>query len=197
MTWQRILLHGCTPTVSGYALGAYRPLYIWENGEKSRNPAFDNHSQQVLNLKSPERAQYFGPAVAYSAGFLTNFLRENVQLDRAEILIVPSSTKGKTSIGLEKIVQQVCSKDKRFSYQAGALSRHTTIDKLAKGGDRSLNVHLASMNYQEKRGSPRVKILLDDVMTSGNSLSGAITVMSQVVQGLVVVPIVLGKTTHD
>ncbi|MES2364134.1 MAG: phosphoribosyltransferase [Pseudomonadota bacterium] len=197
MTWQPFILYNSEPKVRGFSCDAYRPLFIKQNGEKVRNPAFDNHSQQILNLKSPERPNYFNPAVKYCAARLLAFLKSNHQDESVEFLIIPSSTKGKTSLGLEKIVLAVCRTDKRFTYVEGSLFRHRTIDKLAKGGDRSLHVHLDSMDYSEKPGSPRVKILLDDVMTSGNSLTGAITVIRQVDARHLIVPLVFGKTTHD
>jgi len=199
MAWQPFvlgLLFG-GPT-HGVALGAYRPLLIKNDaGERVRNPAFDKHSQQVLNLKSPERPNYFKPAIEYCTESLAAYLRENVPAQNVEILIMPSCTKGKISAGLEKVVQEICRKDKRFVYHAGSLARTKTIEKLAKGGDRSVGVHLSSLEYKPRNGAPLAKILLDDVMTTGNSLIGAITVIHQVQQNAAILPIVFGKTTHD
>lgn len=183
--------------VRGYALGAYHPLYIKKDGEKVRNPAFDQHSQHVLNLKFPN-TKWFNGSVNYCAVHLSQFLKKDlVGLDRAEFLIVPSSTKGNTSLALDRIATTICKDDKRFTYRPGSLYRTQTIEKLAKGGDRSVGVHLGSLGYTAADKSPPVKILLDDVMTSGNSLSGAMIVIRQYAQGVSFVPIVFGKTTHD
>jgi predicted amidophosphoribosyltransferase len=120
-----------------------------------------------------------------------------VRLGEAEILIVPSSREGGASEGLERIVEKLCKEDKRFTYRRGALYRHTAIRKLAKGGDRSLPVHLNSMGYKDDPYSPAAKIVLDDVFTTGNSIRGAITIVEQIDQSCTFLPIVLGKTTHD
>jgi hypothetical protein len=180
----------------GYALGCYYPLWVKaEDGAKAKNPKFDKHSQQILNLKQANTQWYKG-AVNYCGIHLAAFLKTRKEIQTAEFVIV-SSVKGQVSSGLEDAVKLVCKIDKRFSYTPHALRRTSTIDKLARGGDRSLSVHLRSLEYLGRQGSPSVKIVLDDVTTTGHSLEGAMTVMHQVMSGLTFIPVVLGKTTHD
>jgi hypothetical protein len=186
-----------TGNVPCYALGAYHPLWLKHEGGKTKNPAFDQYSQHVLNLKFPN-TQWFKGSVIYCANHLIKFLKANhAGVERAEFLIVPSSTQGNTSVALDRIATAIAKGDKRFSYRPGALSRTKTIAKLATGGDRSVGVHLASMDYKHDAASPPVKIILDDVATSGNSLSGAIMVVQQYDQNATFIPVVFGKTTHD
>lgn len=182
--------------VEGYALGPYRPLTMWHEGERVRNPHFDAHSQHVLNIKFPS-TKYFRPSALYCYDCLADFLQNGIRLDTAEFLIVPSSRQQHTSEGLERIVMRVCRLDKRFTYRPGSLFRHKAINKLAKGGDRSLGVHLNSMGYKDDPYAPHLKIILDDVLTTGNSMRAAMTVIEQVNQRASFVPVVLGKTTHD
>jgi hypothetical protein len=198
MAWQPIVIGGLFGGgIRGAALGAYRPLHIKNAaGEKIKNPAFDHHSQQILNLKSPDKPNYFQPAVTYCTAHLSDYLRDHFH-GPAEILIVPSSTKGGVSPGLEKVVKAICKREARFIYNKGGLVRTQTIDKLARGGNRSIGVHLESLEYTAIEGVPMVKILLDDVMTTGHSLEGASTVIHQVQPGIQITAIVFGKTTHD
>ena len=128
---------------------------------------------------------------------MVNFFDKEIPFERAEIIIVPSSTKGKVSPGLDSIAQALCKRDKRLSYTPNSLFRTVTIDKFAKGGDRSLDVHLKSMEYKGATGSPALKFIVDDVTTSGNSLKAAITIIQQHMRGLVFIAVVLGKTADD
>lgn len=198
MAWQPIIIGGIFGGgIPGAALGAYRPLQIKNAaGEKVKNPAFDHHSQQILNLKNPDKPNYFQPAVAYCIDHLNTYLQTQIQ-GPAEILIIPSSSKGAVSPGLEKVVQAVCKKEGRFVYNRGGLVRTKTIEKLARGGDRSIGVHLSTLEYRPLAGVPMVKIVVDDVMTTGNSLEGAATVIHQVQPGIPIRVVVFGKTTHD
>ena len=194
---QTFVAGGLFASRHGYALGAYRPLYLKQNGEKVKNPAFDQYSQHVLNLKSGTHPRYAEPSIKFCMRELQEFLNSGIKLTDAEFLIVPSCTQGKTSESLERIVKSVCKTDKRFSYRPQALSRQKSIEKLAKGGNRSIDVHVASLAYTDDPNASHTKIILDDVLTSGNSIEGAIRVIEQVRAGLFFVPIVFGKTTHD
>jgi hypothetical protein len=196
MAAQRFFVY-CTPMVRGYALAAYHPLTVRSNGGRVRNPKFDNHSQQILNLKDASKPGYFVPALKYYAAQLLHFFENEIQFARAEIVIVPSSKKGNINPGLDRIAEALCKRDKRLSYAPNSLFRTKTIDKLAKGGDRSLDVHLKSMDYKAFDPSPATKFVLDDVTTSGNSLNAAITVIQQYVDGVTFIPVVLGKTVDD
>lgn len=180
--------------IQGHALWAYYPLWIRENGEKKRNPAFDQNSQHTLNIKQPG-TPYYANSLRYCAKALHSYLQQKVNIPQAELVIIPSSKKGSASQSLDSIAKWICKQDGRFSYRPNSLTRTKTIEKLAKGGDRSLGVHLGSLDY--KPGGPSTKIILDDVTTSGNSLTGAITIIHQYENNARFVPVVFGKTTHD
>jgi len=183
-------------TWPGLALGAYRPLFVRVNGERIRNPEFDNHSQQILNLKEPGKG-WFAGAVAYCSKLVIAHAASLSGFDRAQVIVMPSSQQGKVSAGLERVARNLANADRRFVFTPGSLVRSKTIEKLARGGDRSLSVHLASLQYHSKDRDPVVKFVLDDVCTTSNSLGGAITVIRQSSWGPVDArALVLGKTTH-
>lgn len=190
------IANGIPLTVRGVALGGYRPLFLKVNGEKIRNPAFDDHSQHILNLKSPEKG-WFNGSLKYCAKIVKEHLATMQGFDRAQIVIIPSSVAGKHSIGLEKIAQAVCSSDNRFHYRQGALVRTRTIEKLAKGGARSQHVHLQSLQYRPHQSDSFAKIILDDVCTSANSIGASLTIIYQTAGPFDPRPVTLGKTTHD
>ena len=78
----------------------------------------------------------------------------------------------------------------------GCLRRTTTIEKLSRGGDRSQITHLQSMQYTTAPNAPGVKILFDDVTTTGNSLLAAATLIRAQEPHAEIVAFVLGKTVH-
>jgi hypothetical protein len=98
MGFQPFVIDGVSNTgVKGYALGAYHPCWIKNDGEKIKNPAFDEYSQHVLNLKFAD-SRYFDGSVKYCTARLASFLKSGeVGFERAEFLVVQSSRKGSTS----------------------------------------------------------------------------------------------------
>lgn len=194
---QPFLVQGLFGPSRGIALGQYRPLTIKQDGERVRNPKFDQHSQHILNIKDPNKGWFKG-SVQYCSNLVIAHAATMTGFAKAQIIIVPSSEKGKVSQGLERIARNLCSADNRFVYTPGALVRTKTIDKLARGGDRSLHIHLESLEYKRRDQEIRTKIVFDDVCTSSHSLSGAISVMQQVLLDQVEAhALVLGKTTRD
>lgn len=175
-------------------MGVYRPYRI----QGVRNPKFDKYSGFILDIKEKNATQKRQAAVTHFADLIVAHLKGLPAQGQAEILVVPSSTKGQWSPGLELVAQTVAKKDKRFSFVARALIRTRNIDKLASGGDRSLAVHLDSLEYDWDLASPMPKFLIDDVTTSGNSFAGCMTVIqSHFRQPVQITPLVLGKTSHD
>ncbi|CAN7177486.1 hypothetical protein [Variovorax paradoxus] len=196
MATQRFLVQSILGSSPGVALGHYRPLNIKQGGEKIRNPKFDQHSQHILNIKDSSKG-WFNKSVTYCSDLVASHGYTMMGFAKAQIVVMPSSQKGRVSAGLEQIARNLCKADRRFVYLPGTLVRTKTIEKLARGGDRSLHVHLDSLEYRPRDGEPYRKIILDDVCTSTHSLGGAIAVMHQVLSGFEVSSLVLGKTFYD
>jgi predicted amidophosphoribosyltransferase len=182
------------PPSFGWSMGLYRPYRI----QGVRNPKFDRHSGFILDIKEKSATHKRQAAVNHFADLIVSHMKTLPMQGQTEILVVPSSTKGQWSPGLELVAQAVAKKDKRFSFVAKALIRTRTIDKLASGGDRSLAVHLDSLQYDWDLASTLPKFLIDDVTTTGNSFAGCMTVIQSLFrQPVQITPLVLGKTSHD
>ncbi len=150
----KVSVHGEDITV----LGPYNPYrtHIEMGGDRNNYPS---HSGRILDLKDclPKGIDYFIP------------LRDKLKITEA-ITIVPSHDPAKTTSGLALLVAKLTD-GQGYVDASGCLVRHTKIQKLASGGDRSKQVHLDSIrvaNTQLIEG--RRVLLIDDVMTSGNSL---------------------------
>lgn len=183
------------------ALTQYHPYRITsDTGEKIKNPKFDEVSGRLLDLKDATQPKH-RQAVEQMTLLLSDTLNSipytliPVQL---YVVVVPSSTRGRWSDGLCSITAEICSKQpKRFVSVSQALERTRTIEKLARGGDRSIDVHISSIGVVPRFAgyfARKAVLLLDDVTTTGNSLRACSLLLQQ--QGAdSIYPIALGRTT--
>jgi pyrimidine operon attenuation protein/uracil phosphoribosyltransferase len=129
-----------------------------QGGLSSDYPA---HSKRILDLKDGR------------AGAVTHFkdIIEPELEDNIVIVTVPSHDPAKTGGGLKKLAAGLAKKGGRVVDGSSCLVRTTKIDKLAHGGDRSVEVHLQSVAVQNAhRIEGKNVLLLDDVTKTGNSL---------------------------
>lgn len=136
-------------------LGDYHPYRRF--GE--RNPNFNVFSGKVLDLKDEKEVgiEHFRAEL------------EEIVLPGVTIATVPSHDPDKVTSGLRTMAQRLARAGRIDA--TGCLVRTTKIDKLATGGDRSVEVHLASIQIRDPRLiRGKDVLLLDDVTTSGNSL---------------------------
>lgn len=139
-------------------LGVYHPY------RGGTNPQFDAYSSNILSLKDDNPA-----AMIY-------FFKKYIEWNKEQfdiVTLVPSHNPAKTESSLKDLAQLIATK---FKWEDGTdcLVRTQLIDKLSKGGNRNINIHLNSMavNNLIKLKNMRV-LLIDDVTTSGNSLKAA------------------------
>jgi hypothetical protein len=146
---------------SGIAsFGEYKPWY-WHRqagGDRSNYPTL---SGKILDLKDGH-----DHAVAYFLKELDSLLAAGVV-----VAIVPSHDPAKTNSGVRRLAQAIASSNRRKD-ASHCLVRHTKIVKLAGGGDRSVETHLNSIRIEDAiTPSFECVLLLDDVTTTGNSLT--------------------------
>lgn len=182
----------CDPRAPAVALGDYHPY--WIHGE--RNLAFDKHSGFCLSLKDPKNRDFSKAVTYFTTRMLAYFVAQKGDF-RAEFIAIPSHTAGAHSAGMRRVLDGVCKHDRRISVRHECLRRTKTIEKLAAGGRRATFVHLDSMEFDRGRGTPSLKIIVDDVTTTGNSLEAAVTLVRGENAGAVVSCLVFGKTMHE
>lgn len=139
--------------------GAYKP-WGWHKMEGGDGSNYPKHSGQILDLKEAKASaiQYFYNLIEPTLG------------DGFAIAFVPSHDPAKHSAGLLALVTRLAANRNRID-ASGCLVRTKIIQKLANGGDRSVDVHLNSIavvNAEFIAG--REVLLLDDVTTTGGSL---------------------------
>ena len=134
-------------------LGDYHPY------RGGRNPNFNVFSGKVLDLKDGKEIgiEHFRAAL------------EEIVLPGVTVAVVPSHDPANTTGGLRTMAQRLAGACRIDA--TGCLVRTKKIDKLATGGDRSVEVHLGSIQIRDARLiKGKDVLLLDDVTTSGNSL---------------------------
>ena len=179
--------HPGIPNGQIITLGTYLPWgYHKQRGGDGGN--YPTYSGRLLDLKeSRERG------IAYFLAILKENIRTNSEL---AIAIVPSHDALKLRSGVHQL-------GTRFASAFGAMDagdlllRSKTIQKLATGGDRSMAVHLNSMSANNvDRVKGRNVLLIDDIMTTGNSLAAGRQILLKAGAGDVLC-IALGKTSYD
>ena len=174
------------------ALGSYHKYWL-DRTLKIKNEKCDNYSRLILDLKRRENRD-FQMAVNFFDTLLSKYLSLSPLPPALEIIVVPSSTVGKCSPGLSEIAKRMCARYKGFYYRENSLERIRGISKLADGGIRDLGAHKNTLRYRSRDADAPLKILLDDVATSGNSVAACMDFLFSCNLGYTVFPIVLGKT---
>lgn len=141
------------------SLGDYHP-WGWHKQNGGTRENYDKHSRLILDLKY-RRQQ----AIKHFEKILDGIVAPDVTLS-----YVPSHDMKKTTSGVWQLVELLCSRQGRVN-ATDCIVRTETIPKLSKGGYRSIERHLSSLNVGNvKKISEHAILVIDDVTTSGNSL---------------------------
>jgi len=137
--------------------GTYHPYHY------GNNPNFDDFSSLILNFKKGD-----SDAIAY----FFHLLIGKIDFDKTDAIVyVPSHDSRKTHSSVSELAVMLAD---HFDWTdaTDCLTRIKTIQKLSGGGDRDKSVHLNSLSveYTYKIRNKNV-LVLDDVTTTGNSLS--------------------------
>jgi predicted amidophosphoribosyltransferase len=166
-------------------IGAYRP---WSHHTQlgGDGASYPTHSGRILDLKEskPGGIKYFA-----------DYLAPKLNVSEA-IAVVPSHNANKGPGGLHALVSKLLETKCDIADASQTLVRHTTIPKLATGGDRNKNVHLDSIHVPDNSTVVGKRVLLlDDVLTSGNSMLACCEILLGAGAAKVVC-LALGKTTY-
>lgn len=159
-----------------YSLVDYHPYR--KDGE--HNPSRNNDTYKIMDLKNPEArnhvlaVNHFGEKFNAGLHRLLDFLGTNT----IQIAIIPSSTAGKRSKGLESILLHV--KDANLMYNPNFLVRTETIQAAHEGGVRSIERHLGTIAVTVTPDPDIPLIIFDDVATTGVSFDACKQILKEV-----------------
>jgi hypoxanthine-guanine phosphoribosyltransferase len=166
-----------------FYLGVYQPF----TGECEGDFDFTEYTSRILELKNCNSLVIEDFADCISS---------NLHDDFDCIVVVPPHQSEKDNSGIKILAQEIASKNNLID-ATSCLIRYRTIDKLATGGNRSLETHLQSIKVVNKEIIKGKKLLLiDDVSTTGNSLK-ACQELLEYAGAKSVKSFVLAKTTRS
>jgi predicted amidophosphoribosyltransferase len=142
-----------------------------------RNPEFGALDGRLLDFKEGKRYAIRAEAQEFSAALSQLELPEQVL-----IVVVPGHEARETNVDtpLAKVAEMIAAAERRFIASVDTLIRIKDIDKLASGGDRSVLVHLESIDVREPTVvKGQTVMVLDDITTTGNSMKAVRRLLSQ------------------
>lgn len=182
-----------------YSLVPYYPYKC--QGEK--NPRFNKNSGRILSVKDHTdrghalAVKYFSDLLVDEAKAWQLPPKSPFSGPQVGIVIVPSSTVGKTAIGLQSIATRLCQVDDRFQLLRGVLTRTQSIPKAATGGPRSIEIHKNTITCDPGLLETRIVMLVDDVISTGSSMVACCELIQNADPQTNVFGLALGHTTHD
>jgi predicted amidophosphoribosyltransferase len=166
-----------------YYLSSYHPYH------KGNNPAFDHISGMLLSFKRGDPS-----SIPFWLGRVEKAIKDNINDKPFYVATVPSSTKGKHHLGFSQLIPKLSQSLNVLNDKGNLLKRDATIDKLATGGERAIEVHVNSLSVASQVEGDKPVVLLDDVTTTGNSMRVAISKLNRAGY-TVILAIALGKTS--
>jgi predicted amidophosphoribosyltransferase len=146
--------------------GDYKPYSAHKDGGGG-HASWPEHSKKILDLKDDKAG-----AVDYFASIVEPELSDGIV-----IVTIPSHDPASPPGALQKLADRLAQNGNRVD-GSGCLVRTQKIGKLARGGDRSKAIQLKTLKVQNIyliKG--KNVLLLDDVVTSGNSLEAAMELL--------------------
>ena len=176
-----------------FTLGAYYPSY----DPQFKNDAF---SSRLLGIKyrhdsdkDPQDWKQHNKEL-YVQQFIEQV--EPMLASGIAIAVVPPSDPAASISGIQEIAKALAAANGRID-ATECLIRFTAIPKLAKGGKRDIEQHLNSVRVEHAEVIwGREVLLLDDIATSGNSLTACRQLLLDMGAARVKC-MALGRTTHS
>jgi len=167
-----------------YYLMEYHP---WWHGH---NPEFSDDDGLLLDFKkgSDTGISHFYKKLSYR---LSQILDQNPNV---WLCCVPSHNPSNTDSSVYRLINKLSS-----SRTAKLLKRTKEVEKLSTGGDRAIAVHTNSITTDAsvRLGSDAIVILVDDILTSGNSIKACKSILSKRNDVKSVISIVIAKTKNS
>ena len=160
--------------VSITSCGLYHPY--WHLGE--RNPHSDELSRQMMDFKDENNRNHQRAINRFSRLAIDKVGRLVIRGGGGRfvespfsIAVVPSHTEGRISPALIEVAERIVNVHRRGIVDCCLERTRTVPSAHREGGDRSITGHMSSIRVRGGNLMGRNVLLLDDVKTTGGSLS--------------------------
>jgi phosphoribosylpyrophosphate synthetase len=191
-----LLLANAEPKHLWTDIVAVRVYYPYWLAGRERNPKFRREDGLVLDLKDNLDGGVKTAVQDFRKALQAFGLPSKTR--RVRLAVVPGHEARPSNEGraLSRVVAALVEESAGgFLDGSGLLLRHATIDKLAKGGDRDVSIHLKSVGLAGKVRDETL-VVLDDVTTSGGSLVACRQLLRKAGAARIGA-LALGLTTHQ
>lgn len=188
------------PPVPIYSCGIYHPYR--HLGE--RNPQNDALSRTMMDFKN-EQDRKHDQAVKHFAKLVIERIG-NLHIPNGrgrfveypfDIAIVPSHTAGRISPALINVAQLITRTYSKGSVNCCLTRMQTVPSAHREGGDRSVAGHMSSISTQNRNLQGKNVLLLDDVKTSGGSLTACYYLLEAAGAGLIMAVALLETANYE
>ncbi|WNI61396.1 phosphoribosyltransferase [Enterobacter asburiae] len=186
--------------VSVTSCGLYHPY--WYQGE--RNPRNDELSRQMMDFKDDgnrnhQRAiNHFSKLAIDKVGRLV--IRGNggrFVENPFSVAIVPSHTAGRISPALIEVAERIVRTYRQGTVDCCLERTRTVPSAHREGGDRSISGHMSTITVRGGNLRGRNVLLLDDVKTTGGSLSACFYLLESAGAGVTIPLSLLETATYE
>lgn len=167
-----------------YYLMDYHPYW------HGHNPDFGDEDGVLLDFKKgyDSGITHFYKKLSYR---LNRILDQNTNI---WLCCVPSHSPSNSDSSVYRLISKLS-----ISKTANLLKRTKEVEKLSTGGDRAIAVHANSIvtDTSISLGNDAIVVLMDDILTSGNSIKACKSILSKRKDVKSVISIVIAKTKNS
>ncbi|ARC40778.1 MULTISPECIES: phosphoribosyltransferase [Citrobacter] len=186
--------------VSVTSCGFYHPY--WYQGE--RNPHNDELSRQMMDFKDEDNRNHQRAINRFSELAIDKVGRLVIRGGGGRfvespfsIAIVPSHTAGRISPALIEVAERVVRTYRRGNVDCCLERTRTVPSAHREGGDRSISGHMSTIRVKGGNLRGRNVLLLDDVKTTGGSLSACFYLLESAGAGVTIPLSLLETATYE
>lgn len=186
--------------VSVTSCGLYHPY--WYQGE--RNPHNDELSRQMMDFKDDGNRNHQRAINRFSELAIDKVGRLVIRggggrfvENPFSIAIVPSHTAGRISPALTEVAERIVRTYSRGNVDCCLERTRTVPSAHREGGDRSISGHMSTIRVKGGNLHGRNVLLLDDVKTTGGSLSACFYLLESAGAGITIPLSLLETATYE
>ncbi len=169
-------------------------IQLYNPYRRGTNPNFNNYGQfskMILSLKKKEQE---GINYLYKK-IIDKGVFDSEKNKIKAIMVVPSHDPDNFNSGINSLAEKIA-QEYNWINATGCLRRKIKVPKLSEGGNRSIDIHLESIEFVDDiKIKDKCVLLIDDITTTGISMKAckSILIKNGIIDGFT---FAIGQTAH-